>query len=290
MKKLIVLAIIGFSAQLIDGSLGMAYGVTSTSLLLAFGVAPAFASASVHLAEVVTTAASGISHMKWGNIDRGLVKGLMIPGTVGAFLGACFLSRLPGQLVKPYVAAFLFCLGAYVLSRFLFWEKKQKQPRQQKAGRWLLPLGFVAGFADSTGGGGWGPLTTPVLLAKDGMETRKVIGSVDTCEFAIATAATLGFFISLGWDAVIWPWVIALMIGGIVAAPIAAWLVHIIPSHLLGVMVGGLILFTNTQILVKSIPAVTPFWPWIYAGIGLVWAASFVYALWIHRGKQRGEG
>ncbi|MFL6560354.1 MAG: sulfite exporter TauE/SafE family protein, partial [Bacillus sp. (in: firmicutes)] len=120
MKKLIIFAFIGFLAQLIDGSLGMAYGVTSTSLLLAFGVTPVVASSSVHLAEVVTTAASGISHIKFGNVDRRAIFKLIIPGSIGAFAGACFLSNLPGEIIKPYISLFLLFLGGYVLFRFMF--------------------------------------------------------------------------------------------------------------------------------------------------------------------------
>lgn len=153
MKKLIVLAFVGFLAQLIDGALGMAYGVTSTTLLLTFGIAPAVASASVHLSEVVTTAASGVSHIKFGNVDRKMVYRLIIPGSIGAFIGACFLSNLPGDLVKPYVSIFLLALGLYVMFRFLFKfqssEAKDSKPLSVKQS---IPLGLIAGFADATGG------------------------------------------------------------------------------------------------------------------------------------------
>lgn len=125
MQRLIVFVIIGFFAQLVDGSLGMAYGVTSTSLLLVFGIAPAMASASVHMAEVVTTAASGISHIRFGNVDKQTVYRMILPGSIGAFLGACFLSHLPGDLVKPYIAFFLLLLGIYIFLRFLFHQTDQ---------------------------------------------------------------------------------------------------------------------------------------------------------------------
>ncbi|WNB93816.1 sulfite exporter TauE/SafE family protein [Bacillus sp. NEB1478] len=254
MKKLIVLALIGLIAQLIDGALGMAYGVTSTTLLLVFGIAPAAASASVHLAEVVTTAASGVSHIKFGNVDRQIVYRLIIPGSIGAFLGACFLSSIPGELIKPYISIFLITLGVYILYRFLFKQnKKQNQPENKPfTKKQLVPLGLLAGFLDATGGGGWGPVTTPVLMTKDGMTTRKVIGSVDTSEFAVAVSASIGFFISLGWAQVQWIWVVSLMIGGLIAAPIAAWLVRIIPSHILGVFVGGFIILTNLKVLLNT--------------------------------------
>lgn len=192
MQKLIVFAIIGFFAQLIDGALGMAYGVTSTSLLLMFGIAPAVASASVHLAEVVTTAASGFSHARFGNVDKYTVSRLTLPGAIGAFVGACFLSNLPGDVIKPYISLFLFSLGVYILLRFII-QKQIVTSNTRMSSKQLIPLGLFAGFIDSTGGGGWGPITTPVLLAR-GNEARKVIGSVDTSEFPVALAATIGFY------------------------------------------------------------------------------------------------
>lgn len=254
LKRLIILAIIGLCAQLVDGSLGMAYGVTSTSLLLLFGIAPAAASASVHLAEVVTTAASGVSHIRFGNVDKNIVKKLIVPGSIGAFLGAIFLGSIPGDIIKPYISIFLLGLGCFVIYRFLF---KKSVPQNKKAAkvnsRFYMPLGFLAGFFDSTGGGGWGPIATPVLLSKNNIETRKVIGSVDTSEFAIAVSSTIGFLITLGWSQINWFWVAALMIGGIIAAPIAAWVVKIVPSHLLGVLVGGMIILTNVRTLLLTI-------------------------------------
>ncbi|PGT82284.1 MULTISPECIES: sulfite exporter TauE/SafE family protein [Bacillaceae] len=244
MRKLLIFAIVGFFAQLIDGALGMAYGLTSTSLLLAFGVAPAVASASIHMSEIATTAVSGISHYKFGNVDKKMVITLMIPGAISAFIGAAFLSSLPGHLIKPYISIFLMIMGIYVLSRFLFkWNPKQEK---QKTSAWyLIPLGAIAGFFDSVGGGGWGPINTPALLSRKGAIPSKVIGTVDTSEFAVTTASTLGFIIFLGWEQFNYVWVAAFVIGGVIAAPIAAWLVRIIPAYLLGVVVGGFIVLTN---------------------------------------------
>ncbi|MDG4657411.1 sulfite exporter TauE/SafE family protein [Ectobacillus antri] len=282
MKKLLVFIFIGFMAQLIDGSLGMAYGVTSTTLLLTFGVAPAMASASVHLAEVVTTAASGASHIKFGNVDRHMVLRLILPGAVGAFVGACFLSNLPGDLVKPYVSLFLLTLGIYILFRFL--SQPITPPDGKKlTNKQLVPLGLIAGFFDATGGGGWGPITTPVLLTKRNVAPRKVIGTVDTAEFAVALAATIGFVLSLGWGQVNWFWVGTLMAGGLVAAPIAAWLVRIIPSHLLGVLVGGLIIATNARTLLNAWGVAKETHPVIYTGIFIVWSIALFATIRNHR-------
>ncbi|MFS0764310.1 MULTISPECIES: sulfite exporter TauE/SafE family protein [Peribacillus] len=280
MRKLIIFAFIGFLAQLIDGSLGMAYGVTSTSMLLTFGIAPAVASASVHLSEVVTTAASGISHMKFGNVDRQALFKLIIPGSIGAFAGACFLSNLPGDLIKPYISIFLLILGVYVLFRFLRTsttksEKKSINLTRKKS----ITLGLIAGFADATGGGGWGPITTPVLLSQEGVPARKVVGTVDTSEFAIAVSATLGFLIALGWQEVNWFWVTSLMVGGIIAAPIAAWIVTKLPSYLLGVLVGGFIILTNARTLLATWSLQDHWVTVIYMLILIGWAGSLVFVI-----------
>ncbi|AIE58983.1 sulfite exporter TauE/SafE family protein [Bacillus methanolicus] len=280
MKKLLVLAFVGFVAQLIDGSLGMAYGVTSSSLLLVFGIAPAVASASVHLSEVVTTAASGISHIKFGNVDRKMVFRLTIPGSIGAFVGACFLSNLPGEIVKPYVSTFLLILGVYIIFRFLFLfkpaEEKESPPLPYKQS---ILLGLIAGFADATGGGGWGPIATPILLSKKGMTARKVVGTVDTTEFAVAISASLGFILSLGWNTVNWIWVCALMLGGVVAAPIAAWLVKIMPAQMMGVLVGGFIILVNARTLLSAwLPNSSEYYSLIYSIILLLWGTAIIFS------------
>jgi uncharacterized protein len=275
MKKLIVFAFIGFLAQLIDGALGMAYGVTSSSLLLAFSIAPAVASASVHLSEVVTTAASGVAHIKFGNVDKKMVYKLIIPGSIGAFLGANFLSNIPGELAKPYISIFLLVLGLYVMIRFLFKYKpvveKDKITFTKKQS---IPLGFIAGFMDATGGGGWGPIATPVLLSKNGMSARKVVGTVDTSEFAIAISASIGFFISLGWSEVNWLWVTALIIGGVIAAPIAAWLVQKVHPQLMGVLVGGFIIFVNARTLFTTWIEDATIYPVLYLIIIVGWFSA----------------
>ncbi|MGJ7920051.1 sulfite exporter TauE/SafE family protein [Neobacillus sp. LXY-4] len=280
MRKLIILAIIGLCAQLVDGSLGMAYGVTSTSLLLLFGIAPAVASASVHLAEVVTTAASGVSHIRFGNVDKGVVKKLIVPGSIGAFIGAIFLGSIPGDIIKPYISVFLLGLGCFVIFRFLFKRKPVKQVNQGNVQKkFFIPLGFLAGFFDATGGGGWGPIATPVLLSRNDMETRKVIGSVDTSEFAIAVSSTIGFLISIGWSEINYVWVFALMLGGIIAAPIAAWLVKIIPSNLLGVLVGGMIILTNVRTLMLTFHISTSTMVVVYSILIGLWFFGVIYVI-----------
>src|ERR671927_882592 len=191
MVNFLLLAIVGLIAQLVDGSLGMAYGVTSQSLLLALGLAPALASASVHLSEVGTTLASGASHWRFGNVEWAKVGWLAVPGGVGAFLGAVVLSSvISAEAAEPIVAIFLFSLGVYILARFAFRRREQQVIVKPISRGFLGPLGLVAGFLDAAGGGGWGPIATPTLLSSRRMEPPKGGGTVDTSEFVVAFAAS----------------------------------------------------------------------------------------------------
>ena len=248
MPTLIVFALVGFGAQLVDGALGMAYGVTSTSLLLIAGVNPATASASVHLAEVGTTLMAGASHWRFGNVDWKLVLRLGVPGAVGAFLGATVLSALSTEDAAPYMAGVLLALGVYILLKFSLRPPKVAVARTSPHGsKFLSPLGLVAGFVDASGGGGWGPVATPALLTAGKTAPRTVIGSVDTSEFLVAVAASVGFLIGLGTQ-VLDLWTIGgLLLGGVLAAPLAAWLVTKIPTPILGSAVGGIIVLTHDR-------------------------------------------
>jgi uncharacterized protein len=252
MKKIIMIALFGMVAQLIDGSLGMAYGVTSTTLLLWSGMTPAVASASVHLSEVVTTAASGYSHILFKNVDYFIVKKLIVPGAAGAFLGAAFLSHIPSKVIVPYVSLFLFSLGVYVLFRFLVTRKPIKESKTNRRNRMYSPVGFLAGFLDSSGGGGWGPITTPMLLSQKNIPPHIAIGSVALSEFAVSFSSSVGFLLFFGLQTTYWQIVIAMMVGGICAAPIAAWLVRRIKPALLGVSAGGLIMITNLRTILND--------------------------------------
>jgi uncharacterized protein len=258
MRNFILLALAGAGAQLVDGALGMAYGVSSTTLLLLVGVAPALASAAVHIAEVGTTAVSGISHASFGNVDWSKIVWLAIPGGIGGFLGATALvyaSTLEATagLVEPIVAIFLFCLGVYILSRFAFRRRERPVEVRPIGRKFLTPLGFVAGFLDAVGGGGWGPISTPTLLSSGRMEPRKIIGTVDTSEFVVALCASLGFLFSLSFAEVPWTVVGAVLVGGVVAAPLAAYIVRLLPMRLLGTAVGGVILVTNMKTFFEAI-------------------------------------
>ena len=285
MKTLVLLALVGLGAQLVDGSLGMAYGVTSTTLLLAIGTNPAAASATVHLAEIGTTLASGLSHWKFGNVDWKVVLKIGVPGAVGAFAGATFLATLSTEVAAPVMSLILLTLGIYILVRFTLRGIDRRHLGKPMRKRFLGPLGLVAGFVDATGGGGWGPVGTPAILASGRMEPRKVIGSVDTSEFLVALAASLGFLFALGSQGVNFSWVLVLLVGGLVAAPIAAWLVRHIPPRLLGSLVGGIIVLTNSRTLLKSdwIDAGDSTRYAIYAVIYVIWAAAVVWSFLEYR-------
>ena len=272
MRSLLVLGLVGFMAQLVDGSLGMAYGVTSSTLLLATGVAPAAASAAVHVSEIGTTLVSGIAHHRLGNVDWRTVSIIAVPGGIGAFAGATFLSNIDGDTAKPWVAGLLLALGVYVLYRFLRLGGRRPQFRGKVAAPFLVPLGLVAGLMDAIGGGGWGPVGTPTLLASGRMEPRKVIGSIDTSEFVVAVGGSLGFLLALGSQGIDWAFAAALLIGGVIAAPIAATLVRFLPPRVLGVAVGGVIVLTNLKTLAEVIGV---------PGITIAVLASMVFTLWV---------
>ncbi|WP_448625065.1 sulfite exporter TauE/SafE family protein [Geodermatophilus sp. URMC 64] len=280
MKTLVLIALVGLGAQLVDGSLGMAYGATSSTLLLALAVNPASASASVHLAEIGTTLVSGLSHWKFGNVDWKVVAKVGVPGAVGAFAGATLLSHLSTEVAAPVMSLILLAIGVYLLVRFTLRGLDRRNLGKPVRKRFLGPLGLVAGFIDATGGGGWGPVGTPALLASGRMEPRKVIGSIDTSEFLVALAASLGFLLSLGSQGIDPVWVLGLLAGGLVAAPIAAWLVRHLPPRLLGSLVGGIIVLTNTRTLLNSdwLDAPGGVRAAVYAVLVAVWAAAIVHS------------
>ena len=287
MPTLIVLAFVGFVAQLVDGALGMAYGATSSTLLLTVGLSPATASASVHLAELGTTAASGLSHWRLGNVDWRTVRRIGLPGAVGAFIGAVVLSSISADIAKPWMAGFLLALGAYILCRFTLYGPRKPTGRRYVRGRYLVPLGLGAGFVDATGGGGWGPVATPTILATGRYEPRKVIGSVDTSEFVVALAASIGFLLALGSQGIAWTYVVTLLTGGVAAAPLAAWLVRHVTPALLGASVGGLILVTNARTIFEVYDVAGATRNLVYLVLTGVWIAAA--AIVIRRARRRGE-
>ncbi len=232
--------LVGFIAQSIDGALGMAYGVSCNSILLGIGIPPAMASAWVHFAQVFTSLASGISHWKMGNVDWRLAKKLLIPGVLGSIAGAFLLSNVDGQLVKPVIATYLFVMGVVILTK-VFKKKKQKFNADSKS----LPfLATGGGFADAIGGGGWGPIVNSTLLSK-GKIPRYAIGTGNFVEFfvSLASASTFLLFVK---ELSLAP-VLGLILGGVVAAPFAAYICKLVKPQLLMIMVGILIIFLSMR-------------------------------------------
>ncbi|KZE21475.1 sulfite exporter TauE/SafE family protein [Brevibacterium casei] len=289
MRQLIVLGIVGLIAQLIDGSLGMAYGVTSTTLLLATGIAPATASAAVHFSEIGTSLVSGISHHKFGNVDWRTVLILAVPGFIGAFAGATFLAGLNGDAATPWISGLLLALGIYVIWRFLALGGARPTFKARPGKTLLVPIGLVGGALDAIGGGGWGPVGTTTLLSSGRLEPRKVVGSIDTSEFVVAVGGSLGFLFALGSQGIEWSIAGALLVGGIIAAPFAAWLVKILPAKVLAIAAGGIIILTNARTIALALGASTPVLTTILIGLALVWVSLLVHVVRLERKSRREE-
>jgi uncharacterized membrane protein YfcA len=279
MRKLIVLGFVGLLAQLIDGSLGMAYGVTSSTLLLAAGLAPASASAAVHFSEIGTSLVSGFSHHRLGNVDWRTVSILAVPGFVGAFAGATFLAGLDGDVAKPWVAGILLTLGIYVIWRFLVLGGRRPTFKSRPSAGMLAPMGLVGGALDAIGGGGWGPVGTTTLLSSGRLEPRKVVGSIDTSEFVVAVGGSLGFLLALASEDIPWSYALALLAGGVVAAPVAAWLVKKLAARVLGVAAGGLIVLTNSKTIAETLGAGTGTVIAVAAVLAVLWVTGIVWAV-----------
>jgi uncharacterized membrane protein YfcA len=236
---------VGLFAQVVDGALGMAYGVTSTSFLLSIGVAPAAASASVHIAEVFTTGFSGLSHWKLGNVNKALFKRLVIPGVIGAVVGAYILTSLDGKVLRPWISSYLLIMGLYILLKAFRPIVIATDPPT-----YVAPLALTGGFVDAVGGGGWGPVVTTSLLGS-GQEPRRTIGSVNAAEFFLAIASGLSFAIMGGFT--VWTTIAGLIFGGLFAAPLAAVLTKHAPTKLLLVIVGLLISGLSTYNLLQLV-------------------------------------
>jgi uncharacterized membrane protein YfcA len=260
----------------------MAYGVTASTALLITGISPAVASASVHLSEVGTTLASGLSHWRFGNVDWRVVALIGAPGAVGAFAGATFLSSLSTESASLWVAGLLLLLGVYILVRFGT-GKVRAVIEGRPAGRFLGPLGLVAGFIDATGGGGWGPVANSALLSSGKLAPRRAVGSVNAAEFLVSVAASIGFLFGLGRDNLPYGIVAALLIGGVIAAPIAAWLVSRLATRWLGVAVGLVLILTNARTLLNGLDVTTGPRYAVYAALVAAWAALVLYGIRIAR-------
>ncbi|MEJ6982011.1 sulfite exporter TauE/SafE family protein [Pedobacter sp. P351] len=239
----LIFLLIGVFAQLVDGTLGMGYGATSTTFLLSFGVNPATSSMGVHVAEMFTTGASAISHYRFKNINKKLVLNLVIPGVAGSIAGAYLLADvIDGDVIKPYIAGYMIILAVLIIIKGL------RRNIQKKKTKRLGVLAIFGGFMDSIGGGGWGPIVTSTLMGK-GRDPRYTIGSVNTAEFAIAFASGITFILFDGISG--WPVILGLIIGGVIAAPFGAYFVNKIPRKPMTVLVGVVLIFLSLRTLVK---------------------------------------
>lgn len=240
--EFLLFVLIGLAAQSVDGALGMAYGLTSTSLLLALGLPPALASASVHGAEVATTGLSGLSHGVVGNVQPRLLWQLVLPGAAGGALGALLLGSFDFTGLRPWIGAYLVLMGVWLIVHA--GRGRRRPPRRSH----VLPLGLGAGFLDAVGGGGWGTLVTPHLMAR-AVEPRLAIGTANAAEFFVSTAISAVFVGSLGLGHA--PIVLGLLLGGVLAAPFAAWLTGRLPPRLLMLAVGSLVVVLGSYQLLR---------------------------------------
>ena len=245
--NIFVFILVGFMAQLIDGALGMGYGVISNTFLLSLGIPPKYASASVHAAEVFTTGISGFSHWRFGNIHFDLARRLVIPGVIGAAVGAYLLTQVNGDVIKPYIAIYLAIMGFVII-----W-KAFRDVALRHVRSWLLPLGLVGGFMDAIGGGGWGPIVTTTLVAR-GNEPRFTVGSVNMTEFFVTLSQSIVFVLTLRSGLLDYGKIIlGLLIGGVLAAPLAAYAAKHLPRRPFMVMVGVLIIALSVRTLVLTL-------------------------------------
>ncbi|RJS88920.1 sulfite exporter TauE/SafE family protein [Candidatus Bathyarchaeota archaeon] len=243
-EVIILFIIVGFIAQIIDGALGMAYGVSSTTFLLSMGIPPAMASASVHTAEIFISGISGLSHLKLGNVDKKLFIKLLIPGVIGGAVGAYILTTIPAKMIKPFVAFYLLIMGIMILRKAL------KKTEKKNVKTILFPLGLLGGFFDAIGGGGWGPIVTSTLVAR-GSNPRFAIGSVNLAEFFVSITEVATFLTTIGL--VQWQIILGLVIGGVLAAPLAAYVCKRLPSKTLMIIVGILIIVLSIRTIHQAL-------------------------------------
>lgn len=277
----LVFGLVGAAAQMVDGTLGMGFGVTSATLLTLLGYSAVAASAGTHAAKMGTTLVSGLSHWRMGNVDLRVMLVLAVPGAVGAFVGAVVLTGAATEASRLWMAAVLFLLGVLIIARFGF--GRTLFPAIRARTRHLWPVGLVGGFVDATGGGGWGPVATPSLLTLTRHEPHRVVGTVNAAEFVVAVAASAGFLFGAGDAGVPWLPVLGLVLGGAVVAPFAARLAHRAPKDILGVCVGGMVLVSNTAVIAKTLGL-----PGALAGaaVAVIVVGTATIALQVHRRRD----
>lgn len=281
---IVIFLLIGAIAQLIDGTLGMAFGITSSSLLVAVGSTPVAASAAVHFAELGTTFASGASHWRARNVDWGIAVRIGAPGAVGAFVGATVLSQISLDGARTWMSVLLVILGLVLLLRFGLGVRTIGTVTRRPRSAALVPLGAVAGFVDASGGGGWGPITTPTLLTITNSQPRTVIGTVSAAEFFVAVAASGGFLLGSATAGVDWEVVAGLLLGGVLMAPFAAHLAGRLPHAPFGALIGGVVVVTNVRTLLAVRRAGDDITVTVLVAIALVVVALATVA---HRRERR---
>ena len=242
---LLIAILVGLAGQIVDGTLGMAYGVTCSSFLLALGTAPALVSYSVKVSEIFTTGVSGISHLFHQNVNKTLFLELCIHGVLGGVTGAYLLSNFPGEMLKPWISGYLILMGGYI-----FWRANHKPLAVDPSATRAIPLALTGGFLDAVGGGGWGPVVTSTLLAK-GHQPRYVIGSVNMAEFFVTLSQALTFFFFLKLENL--PIIAGLILGGVIAAPFAAKICKILPAKTMMRLVGVLLVVVSTHTLLRAL-------------------------------------
>ena len=246
-------ALAGGLAQLVDGTLGMGFGVTSATVLLYLGVAPVTASAATHAAKLPTTLISGLAHWRAGNVDTAVLTRVAAPGVLGGFLGAVVLTNLSLDSAAGWMSGLLLFFGAVIFARFGFDARLIPTPRNGHTARWLSPIGLLGGFVDATGGGGWGPVVTPSLMTVTRHEPRRVVGTVSAAEFCVAVSVSAGFLTGAAQHGIPWLPVLGLVTGGVLVAPFAAQLAGRLPHAAMGTLVGGLVILVNGVTIVAAL-------------------------------------
>ena len=245
MDDVLIFAAVGFVAQLVDGTLGMAYGITGTAVMLSLGTTPAVASASVHAAEVVTTGVSGLAHWHFGNVDRALLRDLVIPGMIGGVIGAYLLASVPGETVRPFVNAYLLAVGGLILLKAL-----SRGGPSRRLPRRLPLLGLSGGLLDALGGGGWGAIVTSTLVG-NGAAPRYAIGSTNVAEFFVTAAVSATFVFTIGLT--LWPTIVGLILGGALAAPLGAYAAKRMPPGPLMILVAVAVIVLSLRGLAQAL-------------------------------------
>ena len=248
MYGFLIYILIGLVCGFVDSALGMGYGVSATSILITFGIAPAIVSASIHTSEGFVDIVSAVSHWKLGNVEKGLFWRLVIPGVCGAIIGALFLSWIPQKNAKTLMGFVLLCMGMIIVFRF---ARKRIMIEKKLPKRFVPILGLTAAFVDVSCGGGWGPLCTPIFILR-GSEPRKAVGTVEITEPIISFTATIVFAFTIGLESFLWPIVIPVMFGGFVLTPFAAWTTKRAPKKLLGILIGIWLIILNARTLILS--------------------------------------